>query len=63
MSIVGHAIGMARGLMRVPLLASASPLSALVFGFFEFLVYFSAVTALAVVTDRLRRSPSGPLPR
>ena len=46
-SIPGHAWGFRRGLMRVPLLAGASPWAALLFGVFEFVVYFSAIVGLA----------------
>jgi hypothetical protein len=46
-SIPGHAWGMSRGLMRVPLLAQASPWAALLFGFFEFVVYFAVIVGLA----------------
>lgn len=46
-SLVGHGIGIRRGLMRVPLLAHASPASALAFGVTEFIVYWCAIVALA----------------
>ena len=56
-SIPGHAWGTARGLMRVPLLSRASPWAALLFGFFEFVVYFTAIVGLSVVVLRLRGEP------
>jgi len=46
-SLVGHTIGIRRGLMRVPLLAQTSIASALVFGVFEFTFYFLGIVALA----------------
>lgn len=48
-SLVGHGIGMSRGLMRVPMLASVDPVAALVFGVFEFMAYFSVVTGASVL--------------
>jgi hypothetical protein len=45
-SIVGHSIGISRGLMRVPMLAQASAASALVFGVFEFIFYWCAIVGL-----------------
>lgn len=53
-SIPGHAWGMSRGLMRVPLLAQASPAAALLFGFFEFIVYFAAIVGLSLLVLGLR---------
>jgi hypothetical protein len=47
-SLVGHGIGISRGLLRVPLLAGASAVSALVFGVFEFIFYWCAIVALSV---------------
>lgn len=47
-SLVGHGIGMSRGLLRVPLLAEASAVSALVFGVFEFIFYWCAIVGLSV---------------
>ena len=47
-SLVGHGIGISRGLLRVPMLAEASPMSALVFGVFEFIFYWSAIVGLSV---------------
>ncbi len=58
-SIPGHAWGMARGLMKVPLLAHASPASALLFGFFEFIVYFAAITGLARLVLAFRGAGRG----
>jgi hypothetical protein len=46
-SLVGHSIGISRGLLRVPLLAEASTASALVFGVFEFI--WSVIVGLSVV--------------
>jgi hypothetical protein len=48
-SLVGHSIGISRGLLRVPLLAEASAVSALVFGVFEFIFYWCAIIGLGVV--------------
>ena len=48
-SLVGHAIGISRGLLRVPLLSEAGAASALVFGVFEFVFYWCAIVGLAVV--------------
>jgi hypothetical protein len=48
-SLVGHGIGISRGLLRVPLLAEASALSALVFGVFEFTFYWCAIVGLSLV--------------
>src|SRR5512136_1594652 len=45
-SLVGHGIGIRRGLLRVPLLAEASAASALVFGVFEFIFYWCAIVGL-----------------
>jgi hypothetical protein len=47
-SVVGHSIGISRGLLRVPLLAGASAASALVFGVFEFIFYWCAIVGLSV---------------
>ncbi len=46
-SLPGHAIGIARGLLRVPLLSEASATSALVFGVFEFIFYWCVIVVLA----------------
>ena len=46
-SLVGHGIGIWRGLLRVPLLSEASATSALVFGVFEFVFYWCATVGLA----------------
>jgi len=61
-SIPGHAWGMSRGLMRVPLLSQASPAAALLFGFFEFIVYFAAIVGLSLVVLRLRERPEATRP-
>jgi hypothetical protein len=47
-SLVGHGIGISRGLLRVPLLSEANATSALVFGVFEFVFYWCAIVGLAV---------------
>ena len=47
-SLVGHGIGISRGLLRVPLLAEASAVSALVFGVFEFIFYWCAIVGLGI---------------
>ena len=49
MSLVGHGIGIVRGLLRVPLLAEASAISALVFGVFEFIFYWCVIVGISVV--------------
>jgi hypothetical protein len=41
-------IGISRGLLRVPLLAEVSAVSALVFGVFEFIFYWCAIVGLSV---------------
>jgi hypothetical protein len=46
-SLVGHTIGISRGLMRVPLLANVSIVSALTFGVFEFIFYWCVIVGLA----------------
>jgi hypothetical protein len=47
-SLVGHGIGISRGLLRVPLLAEVSAASALVFGVFEFIFYWCVILGLSV---------------
>src|SRR3972149_2162189 len=47
-SLVGHGIGIRRGLLRVPLLSEASAASALVFGVTEVIFYWCGLVALAV---------------
>jgi hypothetical protein len=47
-SLVGHGIGISRGLLRVPLLAEVSAVSALVFGVFEFIFYWCAIVGLSL---------------
>jgi hypothetical protein len=49
-SLVGHSIGFSRGLMRVPMLAQASPASALAFGVFEFIFYWCVIVGLGVAS-------------
>jgi hypothetical protein len=48
-SLAGHGIGISRGLLRVPLLANVSAVSALVFGVFEFIFYWCAIIGLSVI--------------
>lgn len=55
LSLVGHSIGIARGLLRVPLLAGVSAASALVFGVFEFVFYGCGIVALAAASEALSR--------
>jgi hypothetical protein len=59
-SLVGHGLGISRGLLRVPLLAETSAVSALVFGVFEFIFYWCAIVGLGVsgrwLGRRLRRT-------
>jgi hypothetical protein len=52
-SLVGHGIGIRRGLLRVPLLADVSAASALVFGVFEFVAYWCAIVGIAMLSRRL----------
>jgi hypothetical protein len=52
-SLVGHGIGIARGLLRVPLLAEASVVSVLAFGVAEFIVYWCLIVGLGVAGRRL----------
>ncbi len=59
-SVPGHAIGIGRGLLRVPMLARASAASALTFGVFEFVVYWCVIVGVALVADRLL--PGGAAP-
>lgn len=51
-SLVGHGIGIGRGLLRVPLLADVSATSALAFGFVEFVCYFCAIVGIATLLAR-----------
>ncbi len=53
-SIVGHTVGISRGLMSVPMLASVSIASALVFGVFEFIFYWCAITGLGAAASLFR---------
>jgi hypothetical protein len=43
----------------VPMLRGVSPLSALVFGIFEFIFYWSVITLIAVMVDRVYTLSSG----
>jgi hypothetical protein len=54
-SLVGHAIGISRGLLRVPLLAGASAASALVFGVAEFTFYWCVIVGLGVAARWIGR--------
>jgi hypothetical protein len=54
-SLVGHGVGIRRGLMQVPMLASASAASALVFGVFEFIFYWSVILGLGLAFRGLVR--------
>ncbi len=57
-SLIGHSIGISRGLLRVPMLAEASAASALTFGGFEFIFYWCVIVGLATairwIVHRLR---------
>jgi hypothetical protein len=48
-SLVGHAIGISRGLMQAPMLVEASVTSALTFGVFEFIFYWCLIVALGLL--------------
>jgi hypothetical protein len=48
MSLVGHSIGISRGLFRVPMLVETSVVSAFAFGVFEFIFYWSAIVGISV---------------
>lgn len=48
-SLVGHSLGVGRGLFRVPLLAETSVTSALTFGVFEYIFYWWLIVSLSVV--------------
>jgi hypothetical protein len=48
MSLVGHSIGIGRGLFRVPMLTETSVASALAFGVFEFIFYWCAIVDISV---------------
>lgn len=60
-SLLGHSIGISRGLLRVPLLAQVSLLSTLTFGIFEFIFYWCAILVLGLaarwLSRRLRHKP------
>ena len=47
-SLAGHGIGISRGLLRVPLLAEAGAIPALVFGVFEFIFYWCLMLGAAI---------------
>ena len=49
MSLVGHSIGISRGLFQVPMLAETSIASALAFGVFEFVFYWCMIVGISVV--------------
>ncbi len=49
-SLIGHGIGISRGLLRVPMLAQANAASALTFGVFEFIFYWCAIVGLAAAS-------------
>jgi hypothetical protein len=53
MSLVGHWIGITRGLLRVPLLAETSVISVLSFGVTEFIVYWCVIVGLGMASRRL----------
>lgn len=55
-SLVGHGIGIQRGLMRVPMLSQASAASALTFGVFEFVFYWCVIVGLAVAARKAGRA-------
>jgi hypothetical protein len=61
-SLVGHGIGIRRGLLRVPLLSEASTTSVLVFGVFEFVFYWCAIVGLAVAAWRVSLGAHGSRP-
>ncbi len=47
-SLVGHSIGVSRGLFRVSLLADVSIASAFAFGVFEFIFYWCMIVGLSI---------------
>lgn len=51
-SLLGHWIGIRRGLLRVPLLAEVSPASALSFGVVEFICYWCVIVGVSVASRR-----------
>jgi hypothetical protein len=53
MSLVGHSVGISRGLFQIPLLANASAVSMLTFGIFEFVFYWCAIIYLSLFINRL----------
>lgn len=52
-SLVGHGIGIAMGLLRVPLVAEASAISAWTFGVMEFIVYWCLIVGLGAAGRKL----------
>ncbi len=52
-SLVGHGIGISRGLLNVPMLAEVSAVSALVFGVFEFIFYWCVIVSLGAASRQL----------
>ena len=59
-SLVGHGVGVSRGLMKVPMLADASVASALTFGVFEFIFYWSVIVAIAAAAYSVAKHRSRP---
>ncbi len=59
LSIAGHSVGIARGLMRAPMLANVSVVSALTFGVFEYIFYWCAIVGLAIAAQRMARGLRG----
>ena len=55
LSVAGHSIGIARGLLRVRLLAEASIASALAFGVFEYIFYWCVIVGLGIAAYRVHR--------
>jgi hypothetical protein len=49
MSLVGHSIGISRGLFQVPMLAETNIASALAFGVFEFVFYWCVIVGISAV--------------
>ncbi len=61
LSIAGHSVGVSRGLMRVPMLANVSVVSALTFGVFEYIFYWCIIVGLAIVARRVVNGRRGKL--
>jgi hypothetical protein len=53
MSLVGHGVGISRGLFQIPLLANASAISMLTFGIFEFIFYWCSIICLSLFINWL----------